>query len=118
MTLQRVDRDDGARILRASGELDVVVVPALLPSVTGLVDGVSAVVLDLTDVTFFDSSGVRLVDRLMRECARAGPGFRVVAPRGHPARRVLEIVGLAGSLVAEDLAAALEGALGAARTES
>ncbi len=58
-------------------------------------------VLDLRAVGFFDSSGVRLVDRLARECARRGLQLRVVAPADAPARRVLELVGLAGALACD-----------------
>jgi anti-sigma B factor antagonist len=93
-------------VLRGTGELDAAVVPDLLDDVAAMVAGAPGVVLDLTDVTFFDSSGVRLVDRLARTCAETGAGFRVVAPTGGPARRVLEIVGMAGPLVDEDLPAA------------
>jgi anti-sigma B factor antagonist len=103
-----VDHDDGVRILRAAGELDIAVVPAMLPGVPALVAGASGVVLDLTAVHFFDSSGVRLVDHLLRECARDGATLKVVAPPGHRARRVLEIVGMAGGLLADDLETAIE----------
>ena len=105
MSIETV-RDDAVRVLRASGELDAVVAPPLLAEVGSWVRGAGAVVLDLTDVTFFDSSGVRLVDRLARECGRAGAAFRVVAPAGGTARRVLEIVGMA-ALVSDDVGAAV-----------
>ena len=100
------DRDDGVRLLCAQGELDVVVAPALLPDVPALVEAARGVVLDLSDVTFFDSSGVRLLDRIAAECQRAAASFRVVAPPGSAPRRVLELVGL-DALVADDLAAAV-----------
>jgi anti-sigma B factor antagonist len=100
------DRGDGVRLLCASGELDVAVVPALLPEVRDLVSAARGVVLDLSDVTFFDSSGVRLLDRIAGECQRAAASFRVVAPPGSAPRRVLELVGLV-ELVADDLATAV-----------
>lgn len=102
-----VDDADGVRVLHASGELDVTVVPALLAGVPALLSGARGLVLDLTDVTFFDSSGVRLVDRLARESSRAGVGFLVAAPPGNPARRVLQVVGLAAALVEDDRDAAV-----------
>jgi len=101
------DRADGVRLLCASGELDVVVAPALLPDVPTLVEAARGVVLDLSQVTFFDSSGVRLVDRLARECGRAQTQFRVVAPPGSVSRRVLELVGLAADLARDDLSDAI-----------
>ena len=97
----------GARILRISGELDFAGAPGLLPSVPEFVAHAPGLVLDLTAVTFFDSAGVRLVDRLARECGRAGVRFSVVATPGTTLARVLDIVGFGPPLVAPDLAAAL-----------
>ena len=109
MTLQVLpERGDGVRLVCAQGELDVAVVPALLSDVARLVAGASGVVLDLSDVTFFDSSGVRLVDRMSRECGRRATPIRVVAPPGTHTRRVLELVSLCDELVADDLTEALE----------
>jgi anti-sigma B factor antagonist len=101
------ERPDGVRLLCAEGELDVITAPPLLPDLARLVAGASGVVLDLSGVTFFDSSGVRLVDRLARECGRIATPVRVVAPRGSAPRRVLELVGLTDDLVAEDMAEAV-----------
>lgn len=106
MTLE-VRSVDGVRELAAAGELDAASVPDLLPRLPALLGDlgqVRGVVLDLAAVDFFDSSGVRLVDRLTRLCA-AVP-LRVVAPPGGPVRRVLEMVGMAGPHVVDDLAAA------------
>jgi anti-sigma B factor antagonist len=98
---------EDARVLRMRGELDIAVAPDLLPRVPELVSGVPGLVLDLTAVTFFDSAGVRLVDRFARECGRDGIAFAVVAAPGTPPARVLEIVGFGPPLVATDLDAAL-----------
>ena len=99
---------DGVEVLRATGELDVTVVPAVLPRLPRIVAGATGVVLDLTDVTFCDSSGIRLVDRLARECARSDAAFRVVAPPGSSGRRILDLVGVAGDVTVDDLPAAME----------
>lgn len=108
MTVQPIDgRSDGVRVLCGTGELDAVTAPPLLATVGALVEGAGGVVLDLREVSFLDSSGVRLVDRLARECARRGARLRVVAPHGVPARRVLEIVGLVEGLVADTEAEAV-----------
>ena len=64
--------------------------------------------LDLARVTFLDSAGVRLVDRLARECGRVGVPFAVVATPGTTPARVLDIVGFGPPLVAANLAAGLE----------
>ena len=96
------------RVLRMRGELDIAVAPGLLPRVPELVAGAPGVVLDLAAVTFFDSAGVRLVDRLARECGRAGVPFAVVARPGTTPARVLQIVGFGPPLVTPDLAAGLD----------
>lgn len=103
MTVQPLPDDGGVRVLRADGELDITTAPPLLAAADTLVAGARGVVLDLSAVTFFDSSAVRLVDRLSRAAAAADARFRVVAPSGSTARRVLELVGLAALLVDEDL---------------
>jgi anti-anti-sigma factor len=105
MSLLALPDADGVRVLRASGELDVEVVPPLLPGIPALVAGAGAVVLDLSLVEFFDSSGVRLVDVLARACA--GLPLRVAAPPGTPARRVLELVGMVDGLVSDDVDSAV-----------
>jgi anti-sigma B factor antagonist len=114
VTVEVREHPSGARLLVASGELDVAVVPDLLPQSAEMLAGASSAVLDLSAVTFFDSSGVRLVDRLLRECAAAGAPLRVVAPPGGMCRRVLEIVGMTGDLVRDDLPGAVASALAAA----
>lgn len=92
-------------LLSISGELDVVSVPEVLELVPALVADAAAVVVDLREVSFLDSSGVRLLHRLAHGCAAAGTGVRVVAPPGCRARRVLDIVGMT-LLVDDDLDAA------------
>lgn len=89
---------DGVRVLHAAGEIDLTVVPAMLAGVPALVAGAGGIVLDMVDVTFCDSSGVRLVNSLARTCAGAGVAFCVAAPPGGAVRRVLELVGLADGL--------------------
>ncbi|MCW2776587.1 MAG: hypothetical protein JWN17_312, partial [Frankiales bacterium] len=89
------------------GDLDVTTVPEVLAASASLVAGARGLVLDLSAVTFFDSSGVRLVDRLSREADRVGARYRVVAPSGSTARRVLELVGFASVFAEEDLPSAL-----------
>jgi anti-anti-sigma factor len=81
-------------VLAFSGDLDAVTVPEVLERVTGLVRGASGVVVDLREVSFLDSSGVRLLHRLAQACEQAGAGLRVVAPPASRSRRVLELVGM------------------------
>jgi anti-anti-sigma factor len=96
VTIETLPDDAGVRVLLGTGELDILSVTPLLPQLEGWVAGAGGVVLDLAEVSFFDSFGVHLVDALARHCHAQGAGFRVVAPPGMMVRRVLEIVGLAG----------------------
>jgi anti-anti-sigma factor len=89
-------------VLSISGELDVVSLPDVLDLVPTLVAEAAGVVVDLRDVSFLDSSGVRFLHRLAHSCAAAGTGMRVVAPPECRARRVLDIVGMT-LLVDDDL---------------
>lgn len=100
----------GVRVVQAIGEIDATRAPALLPEVESLVSGASALVLDLAAVSFFDSAGVRLADHLARHCHQEGAGFRIVAPPGSRARRVLELVGMADQLVSDDVPTAITAA--------
>ena len=97
----------GVRVVALGGDVDVLVAPHVAARLPELMDDVRALVLDLADVTFFDSSGVRLVDDVARGCAGRAIAWRVVAPAGGPSRRVLELVGMAGLQVVEDRATAL-----------
>ncbi len=93
----------GVRVLALHGELDAVSAPPLAAELPHQLAGTRGVVLDLSDVTFFDSSGLRLVDEVARTCRRTGAPWRVVCPAGTPPRRVLEIVGMCGPEVVDDL---------------
>ena len=115
MSVEPLFLDEGIEVLRASGELDVTVVPAVLPRVPGMVAEARGVVLDLTAVTFVDSSGLRLIDRLARACAGVDAAFRVVAPPGSAGRRLLDLVDMAEGLAVNDLPAAVRAVRESAR---
>ena len=62
--------------------------------------------LDLGELTFMDSSGVRLLDTLLRETDMHG-WTMTIAPELHPAvRRVLEVTGMLPLLPFEPVASA------------
>ena len=105
MTVEQLPPQDGVRVLRITGELDVLTAQPLHDRVTAFGDD-RPLVLDLTDVTFVDSAAVSVVDRLARTQATRG-GLRVVAPPGGRPRRVLDIVGFGAGLVVDDLEHAL-----------
>jgi anti-anti-sigma factor len=98
----------GVRLVRVSGELDITSVDSFLADLPTSAGTPAPLVLDLSQVTFFDSAAVRLVDRLARDLGGRGHGFCVLAPPGCRARRVLELVGLSEGLVTDDRASAVQ----------
>jgi anti-anti-sigma factor len=88
-----VERLGGRAVIGVTGELDIASVGRLEPAVRAeLPQG--PVVLDLSGLSFMDSSGVRLIDTLLREADAEGwtLTFRSGLQRG--VRQVLEITGM------------------------
>ena len=83
---------DGTSRVIVTGEVDLAVEEPFVAEVDSVAarDGGSAVVLDLSGVTFLDSSGVRALIRLRQ---RHGERLRL-GELSTPVRRVLEITGL------------------------
>lgn len=82
---------DGGRIV-VSGDLDAETVGPLRERVLSLAGGPDPVVLDLSGVTYIDSTGAQLVGQLAR---RSAPRRPVVAfAEGGPVERVLQLTGL------------------------
>ena len=87
-----LDRDPDATLVAASGELDAFVADEL-QSVLGGAAGDARVVVDLTDVSFMDSTALGLLVRAVREIDAGGGTVRVVLPNG-TARRIFELTTL------------------------
>jgi anti-anti-sigma factor len=91
-----VQRDGGVATVVVGGELDLATVPRLSATVAEHGDA-RLLVLDLNELTFIDSTGVRLLIEADRACA--GPGSRLVVLAGDgPVRRVLDLCDLGGRL--------------------
>jgi anti-anti-sigma factor len=77
------------------GEIDMATIDAVQAQIDAAAGEARLVVLDLREVTFIDSAGVRLVLQGTRELAATGRELAVV--QGPAAvRRVFELVGLDG----------------------
>ena len=84
-----VQRNDELATIMVSGELDLATVPLLSAAATEH-DDAGLLVLDLTAVTFIDSTGVRVLIEADHSCA--GSGSRLVVLTGDGAvRRVLDL---------------------------
>jgi len=68
-----LEQDDGVATLRLSGELDIAVIERLREvRDRALADGPASLVIDLSEVEFIDSSGLKFLlesDRLLRPSA-------------------------------------------------
>jgi anti-sigma B factor antagonist len=86
------EEGSAAVVVVGSGELDAFAAPAL-SSELDAVRGRGGVVVDLSRVSFMDSTILGLVVRATRELDEAGTQVRIVLPSG-PARRIFEITAL------------------------
>ena len=90
----RVNRDHNSAEVTAVGEVDIHTCAQLEEALLGLVgDGVSKVTLDLADVAFIDSSGLRALVVAHKALEENG-GSLVVANPSSMAARLLEVTGL------------------------
>jgi len=91
-----VTSDDATRaLMTVGGEIDVGTAHEI-DAVVAVVAGWSEtrdVVVELSEVTFIDSSGIAALLRCRQELDKAGIGFNVVGARGMPLT-VLEITGV------------------------
>jgi anti-anti-sigma factor len=88
---------EDALVAVVSGEIDSSNANDLRLSVADrLATSVTVLVLDLTDVTYLDSSGVESVFELARRLAERRQELRLVAPVGSGTRRVLELCAVGG----------------------
>jgi anti-anti-sigma factor len=90
----RIERRGDAAIVVPTGELDLATAPALEASLArAFEDDCGHVVLDLRELEFIDSSGLRTLLTARRQAEDAGQRFSLVA--GHRGlERTLEIAGV------------------------
>jgi anti-anti-sigma factor len=79
--------------LRLSGEFDISSVDTFRLAVETLADPDREVVLELTKLTFIDSSGIRAILTMAQEIGTNGVVLRNAQPN---VRRVLELIGIEG----------------------
>ena len=89
----RNDVRNGVARVVVRGELDLGAVPILDGHLTSLQqDGVRAIILDLRDLSFIDSTGLRVLLAASRRAANDGHRLAIVGA-SEPARRLFEITG-------------------------
>lgn len=103
------NRQDGALVVAPSGEIDLATVDLVREAVERDKESGEDLVLDLREVGFMDTSGLRYVLELMDRSAREGFGLRLVkGPRA--VQRVFEVSGLEPRLPFVDGLEASDGA--------
>ncbi|MET8123286.1 STAS domain-containing protein [Micromonospora sp. NPDC005189] len=94
-SVSHVERDGGGACLRLAGELDLSTAPDLTAAIDGLIAvGETRVLLDLTDLTFCDSTGMAVFVRGDNRAAADGGWLRLTGANGR-VERVLQVTGLA-----------------------
>jgi anti-sigma B factor antagonist len=94
-TLVSVDTSGPVPVARISGEIDLANGPRLRDELLALaVVDFAGLVVDLTGVTYLDSSGVKVLFQLARDLRQHDQTLLVTVPIGSPLRRVLKITGL------------------------
>jgi anti-sigma B factor antagonist len=93
------ENEDHAPVVVVSGEIDMATAPMLQRELMAAMEtGDGAVVLDLVDVTFFDSSGLRVAIVAHRDLKERGRRLAVVCdPEGH-VQRTFTLAGVSNLL--------------------
>jgi anti-sigma B factor antagonist len=97
--LHSEDLPTSGSLLRVAGEVDLETAPELSAALdAALTSSERAVVLDLAEVDFIDTSGVRALLDGRRLATERGTELTVIAPPGSAARRLLELTELIEAL--------------------
>jgi anti-sigma B factor antagonist len=89
-----VQNRDGHVLVRATGELDLSSAPSLTAAAEdALGDGYPLLLLDLSGVSFMDSTGLSALLAIHREAEARSAHAAIIAPGDNP-RRVLEMLGV------------------------
>jgi anti-anti-sigma factor len=91
------DRSGGRCVIAAHGELDMASAPELTATVRSELAAMP-VLLDLRELSFMDSSGVRALDGLVREAAKEGWTFTISPALQDQVRQVLGMTGMLETL--------------------
>lgn len=93
-TVSVSELDDGITVVEVAGEIDASSAPKLQGVLLSVLrDGHDRVVLDLSAVTFMDSSGIGSVVAAYAEARERRARFVVACGEGHAARRI-RVMGL------------------------
>ncbi|MEY2449499.1 MAG: hypothetical protein QOH79_2975 [Acidimicrobiaceae bacterium] len=87
--------DGGAVLIAVAGEIDLSNSEHVEQQIASFISNRTMhAVVDLTQVTYIDSIGMRVLFGLATSLQTAQIGLKLIAPIGSPARRLIEISGL------------------------
>ena len=98
----RSSRVADAVVVAIIGEIDMATAPEVARAIDSGHDGAERVVVDLTEVTFLDSSALNALVHSQRNLAEHDIAFRIVSPSDHAVRNVFDITHLTGPLSVVD----------------
>jgi anti-sigma B factor antagonist len=90
--------------LSITGELDLGTVSVLAESVGRVAKGVETLTLDLSELSFMDSTGLRLLIELDQQARKEAWNLSLIRPRHETAAAVLEATGADKALPFEEIA--------------
>jgi anti-anti-sigma factor len=96
-------------VVGLADDLDIAVAGPVEAVIVERLEAGVPLVVDLTEVSFLDSAGVRLLDRLVGRQNRAGAAVRIVAPDGGSPRFTLDLSGFPADLLAGSVDDAVAG---------
>jgi len=95
--------EDGIVIAAVSGEIDLSNAARLTGNITGAVTNeATALIVDLSDVTFMDSAGVRMLLELAKRLEWRDQALRLMVPADSLIRKVLTVSGVDGVVTVDD----------------
>ena len=97
-----IEKENGSVLVSLSGEVDLSNVESVRTGIERATVGAERIVIDLTAIEYFDSSGLRLLKQLSTHAAGANVALIVVAPPNSVARSVLDITSMSEELAVED----------------
>ena len=97
----------GCRVVRVVGDIDAHSAPSLQEKLLRDLEAAPRrLVLDLTDVNFLDSAGIRVLITLCRHSGQPSERLRLVMPRREGVRRALDLVAIERLIPLAETAAA------------
>jgi len=98
LSIQESSDLDGFIRLKLGGELDLATVVTLEHRLNELARARSSVLLDLSELQFLDSTGLRLIITAVTDARQNGWSLKLARELSPPVRRVLELIQIDGLL--------------------